>query len=148
MFDPRRYQRKVNGSDYLEVKWRVAWLRSEHPDASIETSVHELTDQRAVFRASITLPSGASSTGYGSESPGDFRDYIEKAETKAIGRACSALGFDLEHVPGAPADPPATTNDRRQATTQRPADRPHTRPAAGSSPALSQKYQTPRTNAN
>lgn len=33
------------------------------------------------------------STGYGSETLSDFRDYFEKAETKAIGRALAALGY-------------------------------------------------------
>src|SRR3546814_7260726 len=35
-------------------------------------------------------------TGYGSETPKDFGDYIEKAETKAIGRALGALGFGTQ----------------------------------------------------
>ena len=38
-FDPSRYLTKVSGSDYLEVKWRLLWLRQTHPDASIETEL-------------------------------------------------------------------------------------------------------------
>ena len=38
-FDPTRYLTKVNGRDYLEVKWRLVWLRSVHPTARIETEL-------------------------------------------------------------------------------------------------------------
>src|SRR5690349_9939532 len=39
-FDPSRYLRQGrgrDGNDYLGVKWRLVWLRSEHPDAQIST---------------------------------------------------------------------------------------------------------------
>ena len=95
-FDPSKYITKVSGRDYIEVKWRLVWLRTDYPDASIETEHIELTNTRAIFKASVTLPSGASASGCGSETPGDFGDYIEKAETKAIGRALGALGFGTQ----------------------------------------------------
>jgi hypothetical protein len=85
VFEPARYLTRVNGSDYLEVKWRLVWLRDRHPDA--------------VFRAHIAIPDGGSATGWGSEAAGDFRDYLEKAETKAIGRALAALGFGTQFCP-------------------------------------------------
>src|SRR3990167_6510925 len=95
-FDPSKYITKVSGRDYIEVKLRLVWLRTDYPDASIETEHIELTNTRAVFKASVTLSSGASASGYGSETPGDFGGYIEKAETKAIGRALGALGFGTQ----------------------------------------------------
>jgi hypothetical protein len=95
-FDPSRYLTKVSGSDYLEVKWRLLWLRTEHPNASIETEMTTLDGQMAVFRARVSIPEGGSATGWGSEQYGDFRDYIEKAETKALGRALAALGFGTQ----------------------------------------------------
>lgn len=95
-FDPNRYLTKVSGSDYLEVKWRLLWLRTEHPDASIETEMTTLDGQSAVFRARVSIPNGGSATGWGSEQYSDFRDYIEKAETKALGRALAALGFGTQ----------------------------------------------------
>lgn len=98
-FDPSRYLTRVNGADYLEVKWRLVWLREQHPDACIETDLVRHSDDLALFRAKVTLPNGAEATGWGSESPGDFRDYIEKAETKAIGRALAALGFGTQFCP-------------------------------------------------
>jgi len=95
-FDPSRYLTKVSGSDYLEVKWRLLWLRQTHPDASIETELVTHDGQAAIFKAKVSIPGGGSSTGWGSEQYGDFRDYIEKAETKALGRALAALGFGTQ----------------------------------------------------
>lgn len=98
-FEPARYLTRVNGSDYLEVKWRLVWMRDKHPDASIETELISHIDNVAVFRARVNVPGGGSSTGWGTESAGDFRDYLEKAETKAIGRALAALGFGTQFCP-------------------------------------------------
>lgn len=96
-FDPTKYLTKVGRADYLEVRWRLVWLREEHPDAIIDTEQIILTDQLSVFKATIEIPNGGgSATGHGSETPGDFRDYLEKAETKAIGRACAALGYGTQ----------------------------------------------------
>lgn len=101
---------------YLEVKERLLWLRSEHPDAAITTEL--LSDQdfliefyddkhdqdrvvntrRAVFRARVTLPNGAQGSGHGSETLQDFGDYLEKAETKAIGRALNSLGYSVDEL--------------------------------------------------
>src|SRR5262245_32294771 len=84
--------------EYLEVKFRLLWLRTEHPDAHIVTEMLKLDKDVAVFRASVALPNGGSAVGHGSESPGDFRDYVEKAETKALGRALAHCGFGTQFV--------------------------------------------------
>ena len=98
-FDPSRYLTRINNGEYLEVKWRLVWLREAHPDASISTELHRFDDQQAVFKATISVPGGGSATGWGSESPGDFRDFLEKAETKALGRALAALGYGTQFCP-------------------------------------------------
>ena len=98
-FDPGKYLTVVNGSDYLEVKWRLVWLRHVHPDAHIETDLVTLEDNRAVFKARVTVPDGAVATGWGSEGAFNFPNYIEAAETKAIGRALAALGFGTQFCP-------------------------------------------------
>jgi hypothetical protein len=98
-FDPSRYLTKVSGSDYLEVKWRLVWLRETHPDAAVETELVSHDGSLALFRAKVAIPGGGSATGWGSEGVDDFRDYIEKAETKAIGRALAALGFGTQFCP-------------------------------------------------
>jgi hypothetical protein len=96
-FEPAKYLVNLNGrGEYLEVKWRLLWLRTEHPDAVIETELVRLEERDAVFKARVSIPGGGSATGWGSESAGDFRDFLEKAETKAIGRALAALGFGTQ----------------------------------------------------
>ncbi len=95
-FDPSRYLRKLGGRDYLEVKWRLLWLRTEHPDATMETEMVRLDEGFALFRARVALPEGGEATGWGSETRQDFFDYIEKAETKALGRALAALGYGTQ----------------------------------------------------
>jgi hypothetical protein len=98
-FDPTRHLTKVSGRDYLEVKWRLVWLRDTNPDAQVETELVQHQNNLAIFRAKVTLSSGASATGWGSEGAGDFGDYLEKAETKALGRALAALGFGTQFCP-------------------------------------------------
>ena len=51
---------------------------------------------RAIFRARVLLASGGSATGWGHETAGGFEDYLEKAETKALGRALAALGYGTQ----------------------------------------------------
>ncbi|MGB6895899.1 MAG: hypothetical protein WBF37_08165, partial [Dehalococcoidia bacterium] len=92
-FDASRYLSRLNGKDYLEVKWRLLWLRTEHPDATVQTELVKHEAGLALFRAQVTLPAGGWATGWGSETASDFVDYIEKAETKALGRALAALGY-------------------------------------------------------
>lgn len=98
-FEPAKFLTRVNGSEYLEVKWRLVWLRDRHPEAQVETELVSHQGDMAVFRARVVIPDGGSATGWGSESAGDFRDYLEKAETKAIGRALAALGFGTQFCP-------------------------------------------------
>jgi len=114
-FDPTRYLTKVGGRDYLEVKWRLVWLRALHPGARVVTNlVEHRPGEMAVFVATVTLPPteveetdpltgeivkrqwSPSATGWGSEGIDDFGDYLEKAETKALGRALAALGFGTQ----------------------------------------------------
>jgi len=99
-FDPTPYLRQLRGrgggGDYLDVKWRLLWLRKEHPDAEIVTELVQHDPQMAIFKATVTVPTGGKATGYGSETASDFPDFIEKAETKAIGRALNALGYGAQ----------------------------------------------------
>ncbi|MGE5618139.1 MAG: hypothetical protein ACM3US_02650 [Sphingomonadaceae bacterium] len=136
-FDPGKYLRKLGGKDYLEVKWRLLWLRTEHPDAAVHTELVKLEDGFALFRARVAIPGGGESTGWGSETRQDFFDYIEKAETKALGRALAALGYGTQfcedfdfaagsagnaHVVDSPVDLSQTTGSGQQ--PQRPTPLP------------------------
>ena len=99
-FDPRPYLRTISAdggqTEYLDVRWRLAWLRTEHPNARITTEHVVLDEDSAVFRAMVQIPDGGCATGYGSETRDDWDDFIEKAETKAIGRALAALGYGTQ----------------------------------------------------
>jgi hypothetical protein len=95
-FEAGKYLTQIQGRDYLEVKWRLLWLRTEHPDASIETELIRDDGEVAVFRARVSIPGGGSATGWGQESERDFGDYLEKAETKSLGRALAALGYGTQ----------------------------------------------------
>lgn len=117
-FEPGKYLTSIGGADYLEVKWRLYWLRTEHPDAVIETELYADNGERAIFKASVRIPQGGSATGWGDETIADFRDYLCKAESKALGRALAALGFgtqfaiDLDEAPARPADSPVRRPSR------------------------------------
>jgi hypothetical protein len=102
-FDPSKYLINLGGKEYLEVKHRLIWFRQEQPGGSIQTeAVHILPDDvgekraMAIFKATVTREDGGVGTGWGSETAADFEDFIEKAETKAIGRALAAAGFGTQ----------------------------------------------------
>jgi hypothetical protein len=138
-FDPSRHLRilthtnrktgAVTESHYLDVKWRMTWLRSAsgvaegylpaHPKWRIE--VDSLLDWSetiergfAIFRARLwdtdplyfdgvddlggndAIPGREAlliAEGHGSQDRNDWHDFIEKAETKAIGRCLIAAGY-------------------------------------------------------
>jgi hypothetical protein len=97
-FNPNGHLIRLKDGEYLPVKWRIYWFRQEYPHGTIETKLIELNRERqfALFFAQVGDGQGGVATGYGSESAIDFADYIEKAETKAIGRALAALGFGTQ----------------------------------------------------
>jgi hypothetical protein len=88
-YKPQEHFRNLKGQSYLEVKHRVTWFR--------ELVEHDATAGMAMFKARAGWFTAenreAFATGYGSETKGDFADYVEKAETKAIGRALAYLGY-------------------------------------------------------
>ena len=113
---------KQGSQDYLEVKWRMVWFRDRYPNGTIETEEVEVDLDRVVeaeafvwnaekrrsekvlkqakgyarFRCVVTNGDGGKSTGTKSESAVNFPDFIEKAETGAIGRALAGLGFGTQ----------------------------------------------------
>lgn len=100
MFNPNEHLMDLKGKSYLQVMWRLVWFRDEKPLWSIDTKLEQLTDNHAVFSAKIYDENGVQkSAGYGSESVKDFRDFIEKAETKAVGRALAMLGYGTQFAP-------------------------------------------------
>ncbi len=100
MFNPNEHLMDLKGKQYLQVMWRLVWFREDKPTWCIDTKLEQLTDNHAVFSAKISDENGIQkASGYGSESIKDFRDFIEKAETKAIGRALAMLGYGTQFAP-------------------------------------------------
>src|SRR5690606_32501162 len=62
----------------------------------LTTELHSHENGRAIFSAHVQVPDGGSATGWGSETVDTFENYIEKAETKAIGRALAAVGYGTQ----------------------------------------------------
>ncbi len=98
-----RRQRQLDGSyktvrvDYLDVKWRIVWFRIEHPNGSIETRLmSEPGVSPAVVQATVTLENGVTATGFGQCGQDDWSDWLEKAETRSIGRALALLGYGTQ----------------------------------------------------
>lgn len=97
MFNPNEHMMKLKGKDYLQVAWRLVWFREDQPTWSINTAIVEHDEEHAIFKAVISDDTGAvKSTGHGSESKRDFGDFLEKAETKAVGRALAMLGYGTQ----------------------------------------------------
>ncbi|MDO9065796.1 MAG: hypothetical protein Q7U96_01760 [Chloroflexota bacterium] len=96
-FNPLDYVIRMRGQrDYLEVKYRVLWLRREHPTARIRSECLTHTENFALFRVTIDLGEKGSAEGHGSESRDSFVSFIEKAETRALGNALDNLGFSTD----------------------------------------------------
>jgi hypothetical protein len=57
-----------------------------------------VTQGYARFRAIVEDGEGGKATGTGTETKAGFADYVERAETRALGRALAALGIGTQFV--------------------------------------------------
>jgi hypothetical protein len=90
----------LKGKEYLQVAHRLLWFREEHPTWSIKSEIVEITDAFAIMKAIIINDDGSLiQTAHGHEDKKDFNDFIEKAETKAIGRALGMAGYGTQFAP-------------------------------------------------
>ncbi len=122
-FDPSRHLINLKGKEYLEVKWRLVWVRDQYPETVIETECLESTERMSRFKATVTLPNGARATGHGCETPQGFPDHYEKAETIAVGRALAMLGYGTQFAPDMDEGPrivDSPVQRRPDAQAQRP----------------------------
>jgi hypothetical protein len=103
---PRRVKDRATGQyvtvhdDYLEVKWRLVWFRERCPHGSIRTEALSLDWEQgvAIYKATVEDGDGGLATGTGTETRTRFEDFVEKAETRAVGRALAALGIGTQFV--------------------------------------------------
>lgn len=99
-FNPQNHLTDIHGKDYLEVKWRLVWFREEHPTWPIITQVTERGDGWAIVKAAVKNDDGEIvATAHKSDTKNNFPDYLEKAETGAIGRALAMIGYGTQFAP-------------------------------------------------
>lgn len=98
----------LKGKPYLQVAHRLVWFREDHPLGRIQTTLMNVKDTEAVARAEIYIlsqrPDGAPvellvATAHKKETEQHFGDFIEKAETGAIGRALGMAGYGTQYEP-------------------------------------------------
>lgn len=127
-FNPHEHLMHIKSSkgssEYLEVKWRLVWFRDLCPTGTICTEMVHLDLDReteeetyawnsetrrsekiikrapgiAIFRAIVEDGKGGHAEATKCEKAASFGDFIEKAETGAIGRALAALGYGTQFV--------------------------------------------------
>jgi hypothetical protein len=84
----------LKGKDYMMVHQRLVWFREEHPNWSIETEFVTLSDKAATAKATIKDETGkVIATAHKQENTAGFGDFMEKAETGAVGRALLLCGY-------------------------------------------------------
>lgn len=172
-FNPNEHLMQLQKKDYLEVKWRLVWFRDLCPTGSIETEIVHLDLDRevtaevkvwndathkmekvlktakgyCVCRAVIKDGNGGVGTGTKSEAAVDFNDFIEKAESGAIGRALATLGYGTQftgdeldekaRIVDSPVDrsaytvtkkEPAQAAPKPQTSESKPVEKPQTAP--------------------
>jgi hypothetical protein len=100
--NPKTNSWETRYADYLEVKWRMVWFRennSENTQTTVLDKIIDINNRFAYFEVQVTDAKGNVEVGVGSETGEDFHDYIEKAYTKAYGRALAALGYGTQFAP-------------------------------------------------
>jgi hypothetical protein len=103
MFDVKKHLIKVQGGrQYLPVAARLIWFRTEHPDWGIETKAITIDVEKsyAIFESTVYDADGKlMAKGTKMENIRGFGDWLEKAETGAIGRALAVCGYGTQFAP-------------------------------------------------
>lgn len=89
-----------DGKKYLNVGYRVAWFHKNNPTHVIKKELLRMESTYAVMKVTVETADGivlttahARRDWHDNESGGHF--FVESAETAAMGRAMSNLGYDL-----------------------------------------------------
>lgn len=90
----------IKGKKYLPVASRLVWFREEHPDWGIKTGIAERIENGAIMKAEILDNQGnVIAQAHKMETKSGFGDYLEKAETGAVGRALATCGYGTQFSP-------------------------------------------------
>lgn len=145
-FNPNEHLLRIQGKDYLPVRWRLVWFHQETGPRAGYVTVELEYDRQNGFAKYFTIAwdgkdetwrhvkmngievdvCGRVATGEGSETRADFNDYAEKAATKALGRALAGLSFGTQFSTEMDekqrvADSPVERRPMQQPQQQRPA---------------------------
>jgi hypothetical protein len=119
VFNPNDHLLRIQGKDYLPVRWRLVWFHQATGSRAGYVTVELEHDRQTGFAKFFTVAwdgsdetwrhlnirgveidvCGRIATGEGSETQADFPDYYEKAATKALGRALAGLSFGTQFAP-------------------------------------------------
>ena len=119
MFNPNEHLLRIQGKEYLPVRWRLVWFHQATGSRAGYVTVELEHDRQTGFAKFLTIAwdgsdetwrrlnmrgvevdvCGRVATGEGSETQVDFPDYYEKAATKALGRALAGLSFGTQFAP-------------------------------------------------
>lgn len=91
----------LKGKQYLMVAYRIQWMNEDIPQFDISTEFLLINDEQTVVKATVALMDDTGKVvkkaqATKRETKKDFPDHTEKAETAAIGRALSLLGFGTQ----------------------------------------------------
>lgn len=121
--DIQKYLTQLSGKPYLEVMWRLFWLEQSVTRYEITSKTEFINPDAAAFTVTVSIwdekdvrdPAAKpirTGTGVGSETKSDFRDFIEKAQTKALGRALAQVGFGTQFATELGGELDAPSNPR------------------------------------
>ena len=97
--DPLSRMIDLDGNPYLNVMWRLAWIRRDIPSIYIKKELLSLSNNTALVKVELfdngklLATAHASKTYCHNENGGEY--FVDWAETAATGRAISQLGYDL-----------------------------------------------------
>lgn len=93
----------LKGKEYLMVAYRLQWLSDDVPNYTIETQILDRTPDSATVKATVMIANEKNEllrrvSATKTETLSDFKDFLEKAETAAVGRALAMLGYGTQHA--------------------------------------------------
>ncbi len=153
-FNPNEHLLRIQGKEYLPVRWRLVWFHSATGSKAGYVTVEIEHDRQNGFAKFFTIAwdgadetwrhvsirgveldvCGRVATGEGSETRADFNDYYEKAATKALGRALAGLSFGTQFSP---------EMDEKERVVDTPVQRQRTTTQASQSSASSASQPQP-----
>jgi hypothetical protein len=93
----------LKGKDYLMVAYRLQWLTEKETNYVIDTKILTSDENHATVQATVSILNSEGkivrrANATKTEEKTSFADFLEKAETGAIGRALAMLGFGTQHA--------------------------------------------------